>query len=85
MTLFRTAVETATAKYTSCCAMASGHCRSIFVVLAAVHGSLGLLGWRLSRAFTLSFPFSPLSLSLIASHLASMDVKQNYSSVRMQC
>ena len=85
VTLFRTAVETATAKYTSCCAMASGHSRNIFVVLAAVHGSLGLPGWRLSRAFTLYFPLSPLSPSLIASHLASMDVQQNNSSVRMQC
>ena len=42
--LFRTAVETAIAWYTSCCTMASGHCLNIFVVLAAVHGILGLPG-----------------------------------------
>ena len=53
VTLFRTAVGTATAKYTSCCVMPSGHCLNIFVILAAVHGILGLPGWRLSRVFTL--------------------------------
>ena len=45
--LFRTAVETANAWYTSCSAMTRGHCLNAFVVLAAVHGVLGLLGWRL--------------------------------------
>ena len=60
VTLFRTAVETATAKYTSCCAMASGHSRNIFVVLAAVHGSLGLPGWRLSRGFSVLSHLFPL-------------------------
>ena len=39
------------------------------VVLAAVHGSLGLPGWRPFRGFTLLSPFSP-------SLLAYADVKQ---------
>ena len=42
------------------CAMPDGHC----VVLAAVHGSLGLPGWRLFRGFTLLPPFSHSSPSL---------------------
>ena len=47
LTLLRTAVETAIAWYvhTTCNAMARGHCLIIFVVLAAVHGLLGLPGW----------------------------------------
>ena len=45
------------------------------VVLAAVHGSLGLPGWRLFRGFTLLSPFSHSSPSLI-DLLASVDVKQ---------
>ena len=46
-----------------------------FVVLAVVHGSLGLPGWRLFRDFTLLSPFSHSSPSLIGL-LASMDIKQ---------
>ena len=49
-----------------------------FVVLAAVHGSLGLSGWCLSRGFTLLPPFSHSSPSLIGL-LASVDVKQQCS------
>ena len=47
MTLLRTAIETAIAWYTSCYAMARGHCINIFIVLEAVHGILGLppVGW----------------------------------------
>ena len=48
----------------------------VTVVLAAVHGSLGLPGWRLFRGFTLLSPFPtrprPFSIGL----LASVDVKQ---------
>ena len=59
VTLLRTAVETAFVKYTSCCAMARGHCRNIVVVLAAVHGFLGLPG-RYARSSLHSFaPFPP--------------------------
>ena len=47
-----------------------------FVVLAAVHGSLGLPGWRLFRGFTLLSHFSHSSPSLIGL-LASVDVKQH--------
>ena len=45
------------------------------VVLAAVHGSLGLPGWRLFRGFTPLSPFSHSAPSLIGL-LASVDVKQ---------
>ena len=45
------------------------------MVLAAVHGSLGLPGWRLFRGFTLLSPFSHSSPSLIGL-LASVEVKQ---------
>ena len=45
------------------------------VVLAAVHGSLGLSGWLLFRGFTLLSPFSHSSPSLIGL-LASVDVKE---------
>ena len=47
VTPFRTAVETAIAWYTSCYSTARGNCLNILVVLAAVHGILGLPGWRL--------------------------------------
>ena len=46
-----------------------------FAVLAAVHGSLGLPGWRLFRGFTLLSPIFHSSPSLIGL-LASVDVKQ---------
>ena len=55
VTLFRIAVGTAIAWYGSCCAMPGGHC--LMLILAAVHGSLGLPGWRLFRGFTLLSPF----------------------------
>ena len=45
------------------------------VVLAAVHGSLGLPGWHLFRGFTFLSPFSHSSPSLIGL-LASVDAKQ---------
>ena len=51
-TLLRTAVETATRWYTSCYAMARGHCLNILVT--AVHGPLGL---RCARSSRLSFWF----------------------------
>ena len=51
----------------------AGRCLNI-VVLAAVHGSLGLPGWRRFRGFTLLSPFSHSSPSLIGL-LASVDVK----------
>ena len=79
VTLLSTAVETAVAKYTSCYAMAKEYCLNIFVVLAAVHGLLGLPVWSAqSRLHSLSPPppAPPPPLSLI-SHLASVDVKQN--------
>ena len=57
VTLLRTALETAVVQYTSCCAMARGHCRNIVAVLAAVHGLLGLPG-RYARSSLHSFaPF----------------------------
>ena len=57
MTLFRTAVGTVTEWYTSCCAMAKRALPEYFVVLAAVHGSLGLPGWRLRLSLQSFFPF----------------------------
>ena len=74
VTLFRIAVGTAIAWYGSCCARPGG----FFGVLAAVHGSFGLPGWRLFRDFTLLSPFPHSSPSPIGL-LASMDVKQHYS------
>ena len=55
VTLFRIAVETAMAWCGGRCAMPDGHCLNI--LLAAVHGSLGLPGCRLFRGFTLLSPF----------------------------
>ena len=76
VTLCCTAVGTAIAWCGCRSAMPDGHCRNInFVVLAAVHGSLGLPGWPLFRGFTLLSPFSHSSPSLIGL-LASVDVKQ---------
>ena len=54
VTVFCIAVGTAIAWCGGRCAMPDGHC---LVVLAAVHGSLGLPGWRLFRGFTLLSPF----------------------------
>ena len=48
------------------------------VVLAAVHGSLGLSGWRLFRGFTLLSPLSHSSPSL-KGLLGSVDAKQQKS------
>ena len=45
VTLLRIAVETAIAKYTNCYAMAKEYCLNTFVVMAAVHGLLGLPVW----------------------------------------
>ena len=54
VTLLRTAVETVTAWYTSCYAMARGHSLNTSIVLAAVHGLLGLPG-RCARSSINSF------------------------------
>ena len=78
MTLLRTAVETAIAGYTSCYATARGHRLNVSIVLAAVHGLLGLL-CRCARSSHHSPPPPPtptFSPSLI-NHLASVNVKQN--------
>ena len=45
--LFRTAVETAIAQYTSCCAVASGHCLLYFCCPGGGPRHFGLPGWRL--------------------------------------
>ena len=75
MALFCIAIGTVIAWCGGRCAMPDGHCLKHFVVLAAVHGSLGLPGWRLFREFTLLSPFSDSSSSLIGL-LASVDIKQ---------
>ena len=84
VTLFCIAAGTAIAWYGSCRAMPSGHCLNIFVVLAAVRGILGLPGWRLTPVFTL-LPHFPASSPSLVGHLASVDVKQNYSFTRYEC
>ena len=73
VTRFCIAVGTTTAWCGGRCAMPDGHRHP--VVLTAVHGSLGLPGWRLFLGFTLLSPFSHSSPSLIGL-LASVDVKQ---------
>ena len=67
----RIAAGTATAWCGGRCAMPDGHWLNILsvVILAAVHGSLGLPGWRLFRGFTL---LSPFSHSTLASHVESV-------------
>ena len=57
VTLFCIAVGTAIAWCCGRCAMPDGHCLNILLFLVAVHGSLGLPGWRLFRGFTLLSPF----------------------------
>ena len=59
VTLFCIVVGTAIAWYGGRCAMPDVFTLRIAhpVVLAAVHGSLGLPGWRLFRGFTLLFAF----------------------------
>ena len=74
--LFRTAVGTVTTLVAA--QWRSGHCLNIFVVLAAVHGVLGLPGWRLRLSLHTFVPLPPLSPSLI-NILLSVDVKQNNS------
>ena len=60
VTLPSTAVEKAVAQYTSCCAMARGHRLNTSIVLAAVHGLLGLPG-RCARSSLHSLaPFPPV-------------------------
>ena len=54
VTLPSTAVETAVTQYTSCCAMARGHCLNTSIVLTVVHGLLGLQG-RCARSSRHSF------------------------------
>ena len=58
VTLFRTTVDTAIAQYTSCCAMARGHCLNMFVVLAAVQDIFGLPDWLARSILHSFFPFS---------------------------
>ena len=58
VTVPSTAVETAVAWYTSCCAMARGHRLDTSIVLAAVHGLFGLPG-RCVRS-SLHSPAPPL-------------------------
>ena len=62
VTLLRTAVETAIAEYTSCYTMRRPHCLSIAVVLAVVHGLLGILGVGLRRRATHSFSPPPFPI-----------------------
>ena len=59
VTLLRRAVETAITWYTSCYAVARGHCLNILVVLAVVHGLLGLPGRRARSSLQSFAPFSP--------------------------
>ena len=54
--LLCTTAETAIAWYTSCCAMARGHCLNILVALAAVHGLLGLPGRCARSSHSLFLP-----------------------------
>ena len=58
VTLPSTAVEKAVAQYTSCCAMARGHCLNMFVVLAAVQDIFGLPDWLARSILHSFFPFS---------------------------
>ena len=51
-------LETAVVLYTSCCAMAKGHHLNTSIVLAAVHGLLGLPG-QCARSSLQSLPPSP--------------------------
>ena len=59
VTLLRRAVETAITWYTSCYATARGHFLNILVVLAVVHGLLGLPGRRARSSLQSFAPFSP--------------------------
>ena len=76
VTLLSTAVETAIAQCSSCCAMASGHRLNTSIVLVAVHSLSGLFRAVSTVKPSLSRPPLPLSPSLI-SNLASVDIKQN--------
>ena len=74
------AVETAIAWYTSCYAMARGHCLNILVVLAG--GPRPLRSSGSGRAVEPSLFLSPppphsLPSPSLISHLTSVDVKQN--------
>ena len=75
VTLFPIAVGTAIAWYGSCCAMPSGHCRNILLFWRR---STAALVFGVGACLEVSLFFSPFPPSLIG-HLASMDVKQNYS------
>ena len=81
VTLFSTAVGTATAWYTKCCAMPSGHCLNILLFWRR---STASLVFRVGACLESSLFFPPLSPSLIGL-LASMDVKQHYSSPLRVC
>ena len=72
-----TAVETAIAQCTSRWAIARRHCLNISIVLAAVIGLSGLFRAVSAVEPSLSRPLPTLSPSLI-SHLASVDVKQQW-------
>ena len=73
VTLFRIAVGTAIARYSSCCAMPRGHCLNILLFRRR---STAALVFRVGACLESSlFPLPPLSPSLIGL-LASVDVKQ---------
>ena len=69
---------------TSRWAMARGHRLNTSIVLAAVHGLSGLYRTVSPVEPSLSRPLPTLSPSLIG-HLASVDVKQFESKVRVNC
>ena len=81
-TPFRTAVGTAIAWYTSCCAMPSGHCRTF---CCSGGGPRYARSSGLAPAIepSLSRPLLPLSPSL-ANILVSVDVMQNSSHSRTE-
>ena len=72
-----TAVETAIAQCTSRWAMARGHCLNTSIVSAVVHGLSDLFQALSTVKPSLFRPLPILSTSLI-SHLASVDIKQQW-------
>ena len=78
------AVETAIAQCTSRWAMVRKHRLNTSIVLAAVHGLSGLFRAVSAVEPSLFRPLPSLSPSLIT-HLASVDVKQNGPTRRVEC